>query len=123
MALHRTSSRDHVTDDPWRVRHSTGVISKARPTGRRVARECREHVERIKAGGRAEALFSISRVVSFCGTTGMQGKVKPEGRAGERKGEKEIDRAIEKVLGGSASLYLAESRAGRCGGHNSQVLC
>jgi hypothetical protein len=53
-------------------------------------------------------LSSLAASYLSLGTTGLQGKVKPEGRSGEPRGKKDIDRAVEKAAGASAALHLAE---------------
>jgi hypothetical protein len=73
-----------------------------------VTRERRECVERIKAGGRAEALFHVSCLVSFCGDHGPVEEGGARGPCRRTKRKKEIDRAVEKAAGASVSLYLVE---------------
>jgi len=81
-------------------------------------RKCRGSVERIKAGGRAEAYFSQAASHLSVEGGGVQGKVEfakaldttgVVRRGGGNIGGREL---LEKRRGTNASLYLVEGRAG-----------
>jgi hypothetical protein len=72
--LHLTPSRGHVAGDPRKSGTPSSSFSMVDPQGRRATRECCGRVERIRAGGRAEAFFLTGSATSFCGDGGMQGE-------------------------------------------------
>jgi hypothetical protein len=80
--------RDHVTDDPGESDAPPASFPMVDSQGGRATRERRECVERIKAGGRTEAPFLVSCLVSFFGDHRPAGEGEARGPFRRTKREK-----------------------------------
>src|ERR1700733_2104941 len=114
------SKSSHVTTSTatWRSRYFISVITKSRPTVRESMRQCLGPVERMGAGGCAEAIFLLVASRLPVGTRACSGMehVRPGTRlchAGERSEEMGQRGPLKRRSATNASLYAAEGWAGR----------